>query len=236
MESWHKSSTPITPARKCAGDTWGILLPWPSPPPQPPETLENRKPRSLGRKAGNHSPWADLQLVYIVLSIRKQSEEATKTHKQACKDAPCSQTSTGSPKPRQGPQLHSAGLQARTPPLLGLRQGPHLCWVSGKDPIISSCVVQSICSYLLRISNDNQEPCLLPNIQWHAGPSLLLPVPESLTLQQDSNSRWSLESKTSFQNVLLGPQVSTLTYPSVLLARADSTSPSNSVLSSTGCL
>lgn len=70
-----------------------------------------------------------------------------------------------------------------------------------------------------------KSPACFPTSNGMLAPSLLLPVPESLTLQQNSNPRWSLESKTSFQNVLRGPQVSTLIYPSVLLARADSTSP-----------
>lgn len=96
--------------------------------PPAPETLENRKPRSLGRKAGNHSPWADPQLVYIVLSTRKHSEEATKMHKQACKG--CS----------LWPDQHKFS-QA------------HLCWASGKDPIISSCRG----AVHLQLSTENQQ-------------------------------------------------------------------------------
>lgn len=119
------------------------------------------------------------------------------------RDAPCGQTSTGSPKPT------SAGLQVRTP----------------SSPAVW---VQSACSYLLRISNEDQEPCLLPNNQWHAGPK------SSTRCGRVLDSSAELKPKMVLGTKDILPECSS--EPSVLLARADSTLPSNPVLFSTGFL
>lgn len=64
-------------------------------------------------------------------------------------------------------------------------------------------------------------------------PSLLLPLAEFLTLQQDSNPRFVLGIKDILPEYSSEPLCLTLTCPSnasTLLARGDSTLPSNKVL------